>query len=433
VERIVAAAERALGVALIDPVDLGGSDRTAVLRCTVAPGPAPLAANPEAAAPDSAANAPDPDAPGSGALGHFRAAAGPAVAGDREDRVAAGPTSVVVKAYLEGQASATFATEAAGLSLLNGGTDRRTGARLSIVVPALLAVDPSFPLIVLSDLGTGDSLADLLLGSRPGPAQRALLGWAAGCGKLAIATAHRQEELTRLRARFDGDHRWPTPDSWRERTMLAMPEALGHLGLSCPDGLRVELDELIEATDARRYPVFSPGDLCPDNNLTAADGLALLDFEGAGFHSVFLDAAYTRLPFATCWCVYRLPPDLAATMEAIYRGAVSQIHPDLTDDAIWSPGVRLAGASWVASMTGLLLERAVGADRSMHPRAPAAPGMRQVLRYRWSYLRGELAGTGELPHLSTTLAELMAATEDWPSPDLPVYPALAAGTGGGPA
>jgi len=209
--------------------------------------------------------------------------------------------------------------------------------------------------------------------------------------------------------------------------VLALPEALGHLDIGYSDGLRVELDELLEATDARRFPVFSPGALCPDNNLVRSDGLALLDFEGAGFHSVFLDAAYARLPFATCWCVYRLPPELAATLEATYRTAVSRIYPDLTDDAIWSTGVRMAGASWVASMTGLLLERAVASDRSMHPAVAGAPGMRQLLRYRWSTLHNELRDTGELPHLSAALGELMAATETWATPDLPIYPALAGG------
>jgi hypothetical protein len=391
VERIVEAAARALGTDLVDPVDLGGSGRTAVLRCSAA-------------------------------------------AGD------AGPTSVVVKAYLEGPAAATFATEAAGLSLLAGVTGPATGSatgraarpRLSIVVPELMAVEPEYPLIVMSDLGTGASLADRLLGSESGPAERALLDWAGGCGELAAATAGRQDELARLRAQFDGGLARPTPDTWRERSMLALPEALGRLGIGCPDGLRIELDELIEDTDARRYPVFSPGDLCPDNNLITPDGLALLDFEGAGFHNVFLDAAYTRLPFATCWCVYRLPAGLAATMEAAYRTAVTRIHPDLADDAVWQPGLRRAGASWVASMTGLLLDRAVGSDRSMQPTVDGAPGMRQLLRYRWSYLVHELAGRDELPHLSGALRELCVATDDWHTADLPIYPALRQPDGDGP-
>jgi hypothetical protein len=89
--------------------------------------------------------------------------------------------------------------------------------------------------------------------------------------------------------------------------------------------------------------VFSPGDICPDNNLLTPDGLRMLDFEGASFHSVFDDAAYARMPFATCWFVYALPDGLAAEIEELYRAEVVRVFPDLADDRIWRPGYARGG------------------------------------------------------------------------------------------
>ena len=91
-----------------------------------------------------------------------------------------------------------------------------------------------------------------------------------------------------------------------------------------------------------RFGVFSPGDLCPDNNLLTAGGVRLLDFEAAGIYSVFLDAAYIRMPFSTCWCVFRLPADLSEDAEAAYRQQVSAVLPQLADDA----GLGRGPAAW---------------------------------------------------------------------------------------
>jgi len=47
----------------------------------------------------------------------------------------------------------------------------------------------------------------------------------------------------------------------------------------------------------------------------AEDALLSWAFESAEIHSVFLDAAYLRMPFTSCWCVFRLPAELAAAAE----------------------------------------------------------------------------------------------------------------------
>ncbi|MGH3681869.1 MAG: hypothetical protein ACRDT2_16670 [Natronosporangium sp.] len=129
---------------------------------------------------------------------------------------------------------------------------------------------------------------------------------------------------------------------------------LAELGIVPAAGLADDLGQVLAATTPDRYPVFSPGDVCPDNNLLTDQGLRMVDFEGAGYHSVFLDAAYARMPFATCWCVFRLPAAVAARVEAACRAEVARGYPALVDDAVWVPGVRRAMAAWTVAISGLL-------------------------------------------------------------------------------
>ena len=169
--------------------------------------------------------------------------------------------------------------------------------------------------------------------------------------------------------------------------------------------------------------MFSPGDICPDNNMLTAAGIRFLDFESAGFHSAFLDAAYIRMPFSTCWCVFRLPAELTAAAEAAYRSAVCAVRPELADDAIWQCGVRRGVAAWTLSSMTWLLRSAIEADEPTDPEAES-PRTRQLIRYRWQLLAGELASAGELPAVTELMRALLAATEGWQAAELPLYPAF---------
>jgi hypothetical protein len=218
---------------------------------------------------------------------------------------------------------------------------------------------------------------------------------------------------------------------WLERRMEEIPRLLADLSLPSPPGLAADLAELTSILEPRRYPVFSPGDICPDNNLLTADGVRFVDYESAEFHSAFLDAAYLRMPFSTCWCVFRLPDDLRRSAEAVYRNLVSQIHPDLASETVWQPGMRRAIAAWTLHAMTYLLDRSLLADRPMIEDGRPAPTKRQLLRYRWQRLLEELdpvasadSDNAEFPALSALATQLLGSTEHWQVPDLPLYPAF---------
>jgi hypothetical protein len=317
--------------------------------------------------------------------------------------------TVVVKAYRDApDARRAFAAEAAALAF-------------GVAGPRLLAADTDFPLIVMEDLGSAPSLADLLLGEDAQAARTAMLTWARGLGRLAADTVGRQAEFDSLRQRY-GDPRAFLDQAWHEQRCAALADMLADAQVKAPAGLDDDLSEVLTVAEAGRYPVFSPGDICPDNNLLTGHGLQVFDFEGASYHSVFLDAAYTVMPFATCWCVFRLPPQIRHETEVAFRGEVVAPYPALSDDEVWRPGLCRAAALWTIDMTTLVLPTVGSEDRAMHTVRRPVPTMRQLLRYRWQWLVEQLESTDDLPALAQAMRGLLEATGHWDVPSMPVYP-----------
>ena len=323
--------------------------------------------------------------------------------------------TVIVKSYpLTGEGPESFAAEAAGLALA-------TGSGLS---PDLLAADADELVVVMADLGSGRSMADALLGQSAADASAAVLSWAGVCGELSAVTSGRLDELPGLVSRYSAG---PPGTPFAEvlaGSVLRAPDRAALLGVTTPAGLADELATVagfVQRPD--RFAVFTPGDLCPDNNLLTPAGVRLLDFEAAGIYPVFLDAAYIRMPFSTCWCVFRLPAELSQAAEARYRAAVCTAWPELADDAVWQPGIRRGIAAWTMNSMGWLLGRALGGDPPLADER-TSPRARQLIRHRWQVLAGELEAADDLPSLAAFARSLLAATADWHAEELPLYPAF---------
>ena len=276
---------------------------------------------------------------------------------------------------------------------------------------------------MLSDLGRAPSLADALLGTNRDRAAQSLLDWAQACGRLAVAVAGREPEFTRLRRQYAGREPDDSSLAGLRQRVLDVAERATLAGVTAPDGLAAELAEVAAAVTRPDCLVFSPGDICPDNNLLTPAGVRFIDFEESGYHPAFLDAAYLRMPFSTCWCAFRLPPGLRDAAEERY-GQIARIWPQLADDGTWRKGVRLAVTAWSLNSMWWLLGRALANDASLEPGAAAAPRTRQLMRHRWQVLAGELEAGGEFPAISAMARALLAATADWHADELPLYPAL---------
>lgn len=304
--------------------------------------------------------------------------------------------TVIVKAHADHE---FYANEAAGLAFTHRG-------------PRLLATDPRHHLSVIADLGDHPSLADLLLATDPAAADHALTAWADTYSRLAVETHGREPEYDVIRGTqhrsFDGIE----PDE--------LAAALRHYGITPHSTLADDLATLARLDETHR--VFSPGDICPDNNIISDTGFHIIDFEGAGYHSLFLDAAYTTMPFSSCWCVFRLPTDIATRIETGFRAAITTVCPDMADDRTWQRGIVHATARFTMEATTWLGPKSATGDRTMNPERDGVPTARQLLRHRWTHLATTIGG--ELPAIARLTDQLIAATDRWDVEPLPYYPAF---------
>ncbi|MFD8707254.1 hypothetical protein ACFV1W_32505 [Kitasatospora sp. NPDC059648] len=321
--------------------------------------------------------------------------------------------SVIVKAFADDpEARRAYTGETAGLSL-------------GLAGPELLAADIERRLLVMADLGDVPTLADLLLGTDPKAAERGLLEWARGLGRLAACSVQRRAEFAALwQHHGQGLPSWED-EPWQRQNVDAFLDLLTECGLTAPPGLADELTA-VGTAGGERYPGFTPGDTCPDNNLITPEGLRLIDFEAAGYQSVFLTAAYCRMPFSSCWCVYQLPADLAQRIEECYQFEVVTQYPDLAEEELWQAGMAQAVVVWTVDTTLRLLRRALPQDGRMHRTRRPVPTRRQVLRHRWT---SALQLTGYPAFTSTMRLLLSELAAGWDVPELPGYPAFRAGAG----
>ena len=351
----LAAGSRALGVPLVGPKLLKGSDRTLVVR---------------ARTPDG---------------------------------------TVVVKLHRD-PASESAVREPAGLQVAGGqGT------------PRLLAVtDPAG--VVLEDVGSGNDLAELLLGTDPASAADGLRRWATALGALHARTAgcgeQMQDALNRSAARL----KVTAPPAAGTPAMLArsadsLAADLPLLGVTPSQQALAELRGLDGLLDGPEQAwALTPADACPDNNRLTADGLVLLDLEGAQVRHVAWDVAYLIVPWPSCWCSWRPPADVAETAVESWRVAIGLPY---AQDPAFSRDLRTVALGWAMTSAGWFVRRAVQDDQPH----PATPTRKAMVQHRLA-----VAVQNPTPQLSALKAlaeELLEATHDaWGDVPLELAPAF---------
>lgn len=307
-----------------------------------------------------------------------------------------GPASVVVKAFDPARAGDGFVREAAALRVAG----ERDGP-----IPRLLAVAAEPPLVVTADLGHGANVADALVGTDPEAAVAALVGWADTLAHLHRATAGAAADFADALAAFAGDLR---VDADTTPGMLA--DAAGRLERTLPQLGVTPTTEALEAL--RHVPVgetlaLSPGDTCPDNNVTTATGLVLVDFEAATVRAVTWDVAYLEVPWPSCWCAWRLPPDVAHAIVARWRAAVLPALPSAAH-AGFEANLAAATVAWAFVSASWFLDRALADDPP-----PTDPRLSGLVPSRRAMIQHRLTAAAEseaLPPLGALAAEVLAAT-----------------------
>ena len=360
-------------IQLAEPEDLGGSERSVVLRVRVAASPFSL------------------------------------------------PRHLVLKRYLDppDRSCDSFVREAASYQLFTAlaSEDR--------MCPELFAHAPDSRLVVLEDLGGAPTLADKLLGADARGAERALLSWSRSLGRLHATTAGREAD-------FDALERRLTPPDLKDPLTVDGATALAELPALLEAELHVPTPgEAIEHAgrsrslmETGRHRAFSPSDSCPDNNLITSRGVRFLDFEGGCVRNAIFDAAYLRVPFPSCWCPFALPAGMTDAMLAGWRAEVRVVWPDLDDDSVLLPRLLDAQLFWVWLTTWQFFSRPDAAQPHSSSLADTPPDT-LVLIERWRRLAeaAEQAGVHEVAMHSARVSEALRVRFKHSEP-LPLYPAF---------
>lgn len=297
-------------------------------------------------------------------------------------------TSVIAKQYSAGEG---WVRESAALSVLPS----------TVPAPRIVAAQSAPPVLIISDLGAGPSVAHALIGRDPDAAAQAVCAWARAMARLHGATRRlrlafraaleeRQGELPVHDAPFGTDI---------DDAVRGLDRACTTLGVQMPDGATEQLRGLAKRLGASGLAALTPADACPDNNVLTSDGLALLDFEGAQWRHVAWDVAYLRVPWPSCWCSWRMPAGVGARAFDAYREAAAPLVPDVAGTQ-FERDVTAAAVGWALITTTWFLDNALGSDPLLNPDKPT-PTRRAMISHRLA----AAARSTELP----ALAELAGA------------------------
>jgi len=341
-------------------------------------------------------------------------------------RVAASPFSLprtlVLKRYVQplDEHCDSFVREAASYQLFTAlaSEDR--------MCPELFAHDPHSRLVVLEDLGHAPTLADKLLGNDARAAERALLSWSRSLGRLHATTAGREADFDALQRRLTVPD-FKDPLAIDGATALNDLPALleAELGVATPVAVLECAERSRQLLETGRHRAFSPSDSCPDNNLITNRGVRFLDLEGGCVRNAIFDAAYLRVPFPSCWCPFALPAGMTDAMLAGWRAEVRVVWPDLDDDSVLLPRLLDAQLFWVWLTTWQFFSRPEAAQSHSSTLADTPPET-HVLTDRWRRLSDSALISG-----AEAVAEHASAVGDrlrkrWfdDDPVLALYPAF---------
>ncbi|MBM7772901.1 hypothetical protein JOD54_003105 [Actinokineospora baliensis] len=358
---------------LAEPEDLGGSERSIVLRVKVAASPFSL------------------------------------------------PRTLAVKRYVRPAGGATrdsWVREAVSYQLFTAlaAEDR--------MCPELFAHDSGTNLLVMEDLGRAPTLAEKLHGDDARAAEGALLSWARSLGRLHASTAGREADFDALLRRL-------SPPKSKDPLTVDGPVAIEALPLLLATEFGVDTDptahdaarRTLALLDTARHRAFSPSDSCPDNNLITNRGVRFLDFEGGCVRNMMFDAAYLTVPFPSCWCAYALPPGMTDAMLAAWRAEVRVMWPDLDDDAVLGPRLLDAQLFWVWLTTWQYLTvpdvEQLGSGGSV-----AKPHQADVLVARWVALAASARLARAAAVAEHAQAVVTALQSRFGARSLPLYPAF---------
>jgi hypothetical protein len=246
-----------------------------------------------------------------------------------------------------------FAKEWVARALLTArAPGRRHGA-------SLLAGDIVGGTMIFEDLGAGhSSLVQPLLNGSTDEAEHALKSYAVALGRLHSDTVGCSDDYHEIFQSIFGAGR---PRDQPGRPVEKDVEVIsGKIGGTVPIGEMELLSSRL--IDPGPWSTLVHGDPCPDNSLLVDGSIRLIDYEFARPSHALLDGAYWRIGFPTCWCAGRIPAEVVARVEALYRAELGRSIPLALDDAAYRVELTYMSAVWLLNCLSWRLEQALTSD-----------------------------------------------------------------------
>ncbi|ADG78585.1 Aminoglycoside phosphotransferase domain-containing protein OS=Tsukamurella paurometabola (strain ATCC 8368 / DSM / CCUG 35730 / CIP 100753 / JCM 10117/ KCTC 9821 / NBRC 16120 / NCIMB 702349 / NCTC 13040) OX=521096 GN=Tpau_1973 PE=4 SV=1 [Tsukamurella paurometabola] len=255
------------------------------------------------------------------------------------------PRSVVIKQlrlpdHAEGDHAEAFARESAAYKFATAlPVDSRPG-------PQLLASDADAKILVLQDLGEGETMTDVLGRTPVAGASMVLSAWAQALGRMHAGTYGREIDLHTLARLEHTDARNDPVASEAAKAVVAVARAVGGTDATTTG----VLDAAVALFTDGPFRAFSPSDVGPDNTHVVGGAARFLDYEWAGFRDGALDVAYVLLTYPDCTPEGRSADHDSAIIEA-WRSEIVRLWPRLADDVALHRHLATATLAWLALAT----------------------------------------------------------------------------------
>lgn len=223
--------------------------------------------------------------------------------------------------------------------------------------PRLLGTDYDLGVTVIEDLGEGETIADLLVGTDPQAAERGLVAFASALGAVHAATGGKGALFEDTLHQYGRRPSNPLADT-AQRDIQDAIRQMERLSAPVPEAAMTELAGVASRLgNPDQFLTWTHGDTCPGHDRLFGARCRFIDVEFGAFRHAFYDLAYLYVPFPSCGIVGRIPPQVTNAVARAYREAAAGLE-GVDDDIIFNRELSVAWAYWIIWSINTLVEGA---------------------------------------------------------------------------
>lgn len=293
--------------------------------------------------------------------------------------------------------------------------------------PKFYGGDKPLGIVLMEDLGQGDTLITSLSGSDPKVAEGALIEHMAMLGRLHAATVGTSELYDHLRRELGPVSAYFSPAAEDifppDQIIASFHRTLQLLDLEPAPGFAADLAAIVAFwAEPGPFLVYTHGDPAPGNECKVGDKRRLIDFEFGGFRHALTEGVYARMQFVTGDYVLSIPDPVSRQMEDGYRAELIKGCPEAANDQVFYQALTEACAYVTIAMWHWAFPHILTQDEAW-----GVSSYRQRLLKRLDILTQTAATVGHLEAVGATahsIAKKLRARWSTEVGFMPYYPAF---------